>query len=241
MSFWQHIQSWWLEGKNKSLPALPKKYYPIYLNLSGKKVLLVGGGQIALQKIPALLECGATLQLVSPEVLEDILPWIQQGIIHWDERGYETSDLKGSSLVIAATDDEVLQKRIAAEARARGIWVNIVDVPPLCDFIAPAIVTQGDLQIAISTGGASPALAKFLRKKLEAVIGPEYADFVAIAQRNRPEIMKLPKPLRLSLWECLASEGFLDMIRKNGVPFAEAELQKWIAQNFQQAGLTIAK
>ncbi len=92
----------------------------------------------------------------------------QDGKITWSQRSYETADLEGVSLVIAATDDSDLQKRIATEARTRKIWVNIVDVPPLCDFIAPAIVSQGDVQIAISTGGSAPALAKYLRKKLRA-------------------------------------------------------------------------
>jgi len=179
------------------------KYYPIYLNLKGRRVLLVGAGDIARQKLPALLQCQARLHVVALEALPEIQRLARDGKMKWSPRRYRTADLKGASLVIAATDDPFLQKKIAREARARGIWVNIVDVPPLCDFIAPAVVSQGDIQIAISTGGAAPALAKFLRKKLEGLIDMEYADFVKTAQKMRPAILKLPKEKRMAVWKKL--------------------------------------
>jgi siroheme synthase-like protein len=204
------------------------KYYPVFLNLKGKDVLLVGGGEIGLQKIRGLLECEARIHLVAPDVLPDIEVFAQEKKIRCDRRTYLSSDIEGTCLVIAATDDKNLQLRIAAEARAQGIWVNIVDVPPLCDFIAPALVSQGDVQIAISTGGAAPALAKFIRKKLEPVIGPEYAQLVQIVQGLRPDILKLPKPQRMTLWDCIVSQPFLDQIRMEGPGKAEAQLKEWI-------------
>ncbi len=204
------------------------KYYPVFLNLKDRLVLLVGAGDIGLQKIRGLLECQARIHVVSPEALPAIADLAAQGTVAWSKRGYETADLEGSSLVIAATNDPALQKRIASEARARKIWVNIVDVPPYCDFIAPAIVNRGDLQIAISTGGAAPALAKFLRQKLEASLGPEYGEFVTIVDKWRPEILKMPKPQRQSLWECIVSQAFLDQIKEQGALRAEAALKEWI-------------
>ena len=206
-------------------------YYPVYLSLQGKKVLLIGGGNIALQKIPALLEAEASILLVSPEVLPDVAAFAQAGRLRWEKRGYATQDLDGAALVIAATDDENLQQRVASESRARGIWVNIVDVPPLCDFIAPAIVRRGAIQIAISTGGASPALAKLLRQKLEPLVGPEYAELAAMAQRARPRVLEWPRDKRLSFWNRVVSEPFLEMIRRDGAARAEQQLQEWLNGN----------
>jgi len=204
------------------------KYYPVFLNLKDREVLLVGAGAIGLQKIQGLLDGEARIHVVSPEALQDIEQLAKENRIRWDRRSYMSSDLDGKSLVIAATDDPELQKRIASEARARGIWVNIVDVPPLCDFIAPAIVTQGDIQIAISTGGAAPALAKFIRKKIEPMIGPEYAQLARLVQNLRPDILKMPKTQRAAFWENVASQSFLDHIRTEGPRKAEASLKEWI-------------
>jgi precorrin-2 dehydrogenase/sirohydrochlorin ferrochelatase len=204
------------------------KYYPIYLSLKDRQVLLIGAGQVALQKLPALLECQARVRVVAPQALPEIRQLAQDGKMTWIQRSYESSDLDGTSLVIAATDDPDLQKKIAAEARARKIWVNVVDVPPLCDFIAPAIVSRGDVQIAISTGGAAPALAKYLRQKLEALIGPEYADFVKVVEKLRPDILKLPKEKRVALWDRLVSDQLFEDIRRNGIAKAEARMKEWV-------------
>ena len=204
------------------------KYYPIYLHLKDRPVLLIGAGEIGLQKLQALIDCQATIHVVAPDALPEIRRLAQDGKITWSKRSYMTSDLDGVSLVIAATDVPDLQKQIAAESRARKIWVNIVDVPPLCDFIAPAIVSQGDLQIAISTGGAAPALAKYFRKKLEPLIGPEYADFLRVVDKLRPDILKLPKEKRVSLWECMVSDSFFEEIRRDGIARAEARMREWV-------------
>lgn len=205
-------------------------YYPVYLDLRKRPVLLVGAGAVAWQKIPALLASEARVHVVSPEAKPEFRRLARGGKIRWSRRPYRASDLKGARLVIAATDDVKLQKRISQEARARGIWSNVVDVPPLCDFIAPAIVKRGDIQIAISTGGAAPALAKFLRRKLEHVMGPEHEGFVNMVKTLRPRILKLEKPKRLALWECIASEGFLEEIRRHGLPRARKRLLTWIKQ-----------
>jgi len=204
------------------------KYYPIYLNLKGRRVLVIGAGKIALQKLAALMDCQALIHVVAPEAVADIRKLAKDGKIKWSRRLYKMTDLIGSALVIAATDDPALQKRVAHGARARGIWVNIVDVPPLCDFIAPAIVSRGDIQIAISTGGAAPALAKHLRQKVEALLGQHYADFVDAVGRLRPAILKLPKERRRSFWERAVSDDFMKDIRENGTAWAEKLLKEWI-------------
>lgn len=204
------------------------KYYPVYLQVKDRPVLLVGGGEIALQKLTALLDCGARVHVVAPEAMTAIVELARDGKIEWSCRAYEENDMAGKRLVIAATDDSQLQETIAAAARARNIWVNVVDVPPLCDFIAPAIVSRGDIQIAISTGGAAPALAKHLRKKLEAAIGPEYAEFVRVVEKLRPDILKLPKPRRMALWDQMVNELFFEDIRRHGMAAAEKRIREWL-------------
>jgi len=203
-------------------------YYPVYLNLQNKPVLLVGAGEIALQKIPALLEAGARLHVVAPVALPEIAALGAERKLEWSPRPYQPADMEGVRLVIAATDDIALQPRIAEEARRRGIWVNVVDVPPLCDFIAPAIVRKGDLQLAISTGGAAPALSKYLRKRFEPLLGPEYDHFMTLAKRFRPELMKLPKKRRMGIWACLASDWFLEKIQREGLSSGERLIKEWI-------------
>ncbi len=204
------------------------RYYPVYLNLKGRRVVLIGAGPVALQKIPALLESEADVKIVAPEALDEIQELARAHKLEWNRRPYRSSDLEDATLVIAATDDPELQQRVAAEARARRIWVNVVDVTPLCDFIAPAIVARGDVQIAVSTGGASPALAKFIREKLEPLFGSEYAELTELLQRLRPEILKLPKERRQAVWEAIINQEFIDSVKKNGIAKAEARLEDLI-------------
>ena len=204
------------------------KYYPLYLNLVDRSVLVVGAGAVATQKIPGLLAAGARLRVVAPAASAEIRAWAGAGRLEWRERPYETADLEGAALVFAAASDRAVHERVWREARERGLWVNVVDVPALCDFIAPSIVRQGELQIAVSTGGAAPALAKLLRRKLEAVLGPEYGELVRLAGAWRPEILKLPKEERRALWERFASDSFLELIRSEGAARAEARLKEWI-------------
>jgi siroheme synthase-like protein len=203
-------------------------YYPVYLNLKNRRVLLVGGGKIGLQKLTNLLRGEASVHLVAPEVLPGIRRLARDGKIKWSARSYKTTDMRGAALAIAATDDSRLQKRIAADARARGVWVNIVDVPALCGFIAPAIVRRGKIQVAISTGGAAPALAKHLRGKMEAVLGPEHAEFAALVEKWRPAILKMPRKARARFWKRAVTDDFMSDIRTHGIARAERRLKGWI-------------
>ncbi|HEU0113543.1 MAG TPA: bifunctional precorrin-2 dehydrogenase/sirohydrochlorin ferrochelatase [Thermomicrobiales bacterium] len=154
--------------------------YPIALELSGKRCLVVGGGVIADGKLDALLAAGARITLVSPGALPRIAACAADGQIDWRCRPYEPADLDGAFLVIAATDDRAVNAQVAAEARARGILVNAVDDIPNCDFFAVAIVRRGDLQLAISTNGRSPAFARWLRERLDREIPAEYGDLLAV-------------------------------------------------------------
>lgn len=153
--------------------------YPVALALHGKRVLVVGGGEIAAGKLDALLLAGTAVHVVSPEVVPAIAALGASGAITLQQRGYETADLDDAFLVIAATDDRALNARVVTEARAARILAQAVDDIPYCDFFAVAIVRRGDLQLGISTNGRSPAFARWLRERLEVELAADYGPLLA--------------------------------------------------------------
>jgi len=165
------------------------RYYPLCLDISGKRCVVVGGGNVAERKVRRLLACGAQVEVVGKTLTSVLAAWKGQGRIVHLEGDYEESRLAGAALVIGATDNEDVNARIASDARSRGIPVNIVDKPALCDFILPSVVERGDLLLAVSTGGKSPALAAKLREDLEETFGPEYAVLVEILGKLRERVI----------------------------------------------------
>jgi precorrin-2 dehydrogenase/sirohydrochlorin ferrochelatase len=155
------------------------RLFPLFLKLEGSKCLVVGAGKIGESKVSSLLETGAVLHVVAPQATARVRAWARRGRLRWHKRKFRESDLTGCLLLIAATSSRSLQQRIFRSAKRRGILCNVVDVPELCDFYYPAVVERGALQIAVSTGGESPALAQRLRKELEAQFAPEYEEWVA--------------------------------------------------------------
>lgn len=152
--------------------------FPIFVKLAGRKCLVAGGGRVAEPKIESLLGCGAEVRVVSPSVTPAIAGWWREDRLTWRARGFQPSDLDGKFLVIAATSSPEVNAAIFRDAESRGVLCNAVDEPGHCHFYYPAVIRRGDLQIAISTSGASPALASRLRCELEQLIGPEYAQVV---------------------------------------------------------------
>src|ERR1700731_135477 len=150
-------------------------YIPIFLDVTGRECVVVGGGEVAARKVESLLEAGAQVTVVSPRLSQSMEAIVDNGSVTHLARNYERGDIHGCVLVYAATDNPKLHRELSAEARALGIPVNVVAVAELCSFIAPAVVKRGALQIAISTGGASPAFAARLRRNLEDQFGDEYA------------------------------------------------------------------
>jgi siroheme synthase-like protein len=138
-------------------------YYPIFLDLRGKRVLVVGGGPVGARKAQGLLDAGAVVTLVSPDLSRE-LP------LHWKKRRFRASDLDGQALAFAATNDRRVNARIAIQAKQRGIPVNVADSPDECDFIVPARIRRGGFQLAISTGGENPRASAALRRKLEEIL-----------------------------------------------------------------------
>jgi precorrin-2 dehydrogenase/sirohydrochlorin ferrochelatase len=185
------------------------RLFPLFLKLSGRLCLIVGGGKVSEGKIAGLFSTGAKIRVVSPEVTPTIAKWHRNRRIQWVKRKYRKEDLAGAYLVIAATASNEVHRVIYRDAHRRGILCNIVDVPELCDFYYGSVLQRGDLQIAISTAGASPSLAKRLRKKFEAEFGDEYADWLKFLTRERRRIRgrNLVAHEKLRLLEELASES----------------------------------
>src|SRR3712207_5537735 len=156
---------------------------PLYiacLRLSGRSCLVVGGGEVGLEKVEGLLACDGDVTVVATDACDEIRSLAAEGSIRWERRAYEPGDLEGRFLAIAATDDTDVNISVYDEAERRAMLVNVVDVPPLCNFILPAIVRTGPLAIAISTAGASPALAKRMKREVSELFGDEYAQLAVL-------------------------------------------------------------
>jgi precorrin-2 dehydrogenase/sirohydrochlorin ferrochelatase len=160
------------------------------VDLAGRRCLVVGGGRVAERKVGLLLECGATVKVVSPTATQKITEWAARKAIRLARRAVRPADLTRAFLVFAATDDAQVNRTVAEKVRAAGGLVNVADAPTACNFLVPAVVRQGDLTIAISTGGGSPALSKRLRQRLEATIGPEYDAFLAALRELRAQAQR---------------------------------------------------
>lgn len=168
-------------------------YYPIFVDLKGRKVLVVGGGSVAGRKIDTLLEYGADVNLVSIELADSLKDHIDSGNIKYLGKEFSEDHLSGMFLVIAATNDPDLNHRISEAAENKGMLVNAVDQPADCNFIVPSIVNRGDLTIAISTSGKSPAMAKKIRKELTNQYGYEYEQFLILMGNIRKEVLSSGK------------------------------------------------
>ena len=159
--------------------------FPMFLKLARRRCLVVGAGKIAEGKIASLLDAGARVRVVAPQATAAIAAWARNRRILWSQRVFEPADLDRAFLVIAATPSVRVHRAVFREARRRGVLCNAVDEPARCDFYYPAVVRRGDLQIAVSTGGRSPALAQRLRRELEAQFGPEYEAWLDHLGRSR--------------------------------------------------------
>ena len=165
-------------------------YYPVYLNVKGRKCTVIGGGQVAYRKVVNLLECGAKVEVISPELCPELSGLAVGKEIKVSNREYLSGDLKGVFVAIAATDSSIINQQVAAEARDKSVLVNVVDDARYSDFIAPSIVRRGEITIAVSTSGQSPALARKLRTKLEKEFGEEYAQLGRLLGEVRTEAKK---------------------------------------------------
>jgi len=190
--------------------------YPVQLALSGKKCVVVGGGAVAERKTDGLLECGAAVVVVARELTDGLKSLTAEGRIETCREPYRRDHLHGAFFVIGATDDEKVNDTVFRDACSLGIPVNIVDDPEKCTVIIPAVVRRGDLTIAISTNGKSPALARRLRIELEERYGPEYETVLDIMGRVRTRIRERGRPSHENkeIFEALLDGGIVDAVRE---------------------------
>jgi uroporphyrin-III C-methyltransferase/precorrin-2 dehydrogenase/sirohydrochlorin ferrochelatase len=169
--------------------ARPRKH-PIFLDLAGRRVVVVGGGAVAERKVEQLLDTSAPITVIGEQATDRLDAWSREGRIRLERRAYASGDLRGATLAYAATDNPTTNEQIRQDASADGVWLNVVDEPGLCDFFTPALVRQGDLAIAVSTDGASPVLAQRIRQELERRFGPEYVTALEELRALRDECLR---------------------------------------------------
>ena len=210
-------------------------HYPVFLDLRGRDCVVVGGGEVAYGKVLGLLPCGPRVRVISPEVHRGIARLAQAGHLGWEPRAYRDGDLAGAFLVIAATDEPAVNEAVYREAVAERALVNVVDVPERCQFIDAALFRRGRLTAAISTGGASPALAARLKQELGRFWGPEYGQLVSLYRRIRPVIMaRIPTVgARKRFWTHLVAQNEpLRLLRER----RRDELGAFLEREIERAG-----
>lgn len=205
------------------------KFYPIYLDVKGKRCVIVGGGKVAYRKVCSLKDAGADVIVVSPDICPEMAD--AEGIILINTN-YDEKYLEGALLVIAATDNEAVNEKVALDAGKRNLIVNVVDRPELCSFIVPSTITRGELCISISTGGASPAVAKKIRKELETIFGVEYEKYLDLLTKMRSIAMSDIKDSakRRKVLRRLAEKDILDIVKNKGAAEAETKIREIISK-----------
>ncbi|GAB7126772.1 siroheme synthase CysG [Silvimonas sp. JCM 19000] len=206
--------------------------FPLFLNLQKQHALVVGGGEVALRKCRLLLSAGATVQVVAPTLVAELAQWAADGQVTWLARDYQTADVIGQRVVIAATDDTPVNEQVFTDCEARGILVNVVDNPALCRFIVPALIDRSPLQIAISTGGRAPVLARLIRTRLEALLPQGYGTLARLAGDLRDAVKARfgdNERARRRFWQSALEGPAAEQALAGDVEAALAQLQTQLA------------
>lgn len=214
------------------------RFFPVFLNLKGRRCLVVGGGEVATNKLQSLLEAEAEATVVAPEATAEIAALEEQGRISRQAREFIPEDLADCALVIAATDDEETNRRVAEAATARNIPVNVVDNPQLCGFIMPSVVDRPPVQVAVSTGGAAPVLARLLRARLETLIPAAYGRLATLLRDFRGRVKeRIPHAReRRRFWEDIAQGPVAEMVFAGQGDAAELALEQALETSPAMAG-----
>ena len=215
------------------------KDFPVFLRLAGRRVVVVGGGAVAERKVAALCAARAAVAVVSPSLTERLAARAASGEIEHVARRYRRGDLRGAALAIAATDDDALHARIAADAERAGVLLNVVDRPQWCTFISPAVLTRGDLTVAVSTAGGSPALAARVRDHIGQLLGPEYGRAVDILARLRRHLRarELSAAQRRRILRGLVDSDLLECLRAPDAAAVDRLLARHAGGNVSLASL----
>ncbi len=189
-------------------------YYPVFLDIEGKRCVVVGGGAVGLRKVRMLLDFGANVTVISPRLCSQLRELADEGRVDTVKREYETGDLEEVFLVVAATDDMAINTRVAEEAARKGKLINVVDMPRLSNFIVPSYLRRGDLTVAVSTNGKSPALARKIRTEMERHIGDEYAMLTSLIDEVRCQLRGRDIAPSAGRWQqALDLEALLGLLR----------------------------
>lgn len=215
------------------------KYYPLFMDLSGRPCLVVGAGAVAARKARSLLDCGARVTVVGERPAAAFGAAGCRGVA-LVQRQFRVGDVRGMALVIAATDDREVNAAVAVAARRRGIPVNAVDDPENCTFIVPAVVVRGDLTVAVSTGGKSPAAARLVKERIGTMLGSEYAELVRLlgAHRGRMKEAVAEQRSRARAWQRLIDGGVLEALRDGDRKTAARMVRRCLADAADAAGLS---
>jgi len=206
------------------------RYYPVFLDLKGKPVVVIGGGNIAHQKMENLVKVGADVTVVSPDLNEPMAALKAEGRFRHIEREYQLGDLEGYTLAFVATDDRSVNATVADEGKARGVWVNAVDDPPYCDFIMPGIVQRGDLVLAISTSGRSPAMARKMREELAEFLTEEWVAMLELAAEVRAELRARDIMVDSDTWNAALDDELRHLLKEGRYDEARQRLLRSLRQ-----------
>ena len=203
------------------------EYYPIFLNLQGRRCVVIGGGAVAEGKVRGLLAAEGCVWVIAPALTPALEALRRELRIAHVARNYAPGDLEGAFVAISATDDHAVNEQVWQEASARNVLVNVVDDTPRCNFIAPSILRQGDLSIAISTGGKAPALAVRLKEKIAALVGPEHARFLELAGSLRERLAQRTPSFaaRRALWYQLVDSDVIELLKHGDEAGARARIE----------------
>ncbi len=203
-------------------------FYPILINLQGQKAVVIGGGRVAERKIESLLDHGATVYVTARELTPTLKQYVQSGAVRHQGCEFDERDLNGAFVVIAATDDPMLNRKVSKAARRMGLLINAVDQPSDCNFIVPSVLRRGELLISVSTSGKSPALSRKIRRELEKVFGSEYEALLNMMGRLRTEILSRGRSSEANrrVFQELVDSDILDAVRMNELKKVAALLTK---------------
>jgi len=201
-----------------------KVYYPAFLDLEGRRCLVIGGGEVAQHKVEGLLTGGARVTVIAPKLTRDLRRLLAEGKIDLEQREYRDGDLEGYDVCMVATDDGAVNAQVAAEGRRRRVWVNASDDPANCDFILPSVIRRGAITIAASTGGTSPALARRLREELEAYLTEEMPALAELLSEVRSDLRPRGIAPDAEVWQRAIDEELRVLLAQRKYRQAKARL-----------------